>query len=282
MRSPRGGSLEERPDRNRYRVVPFPRHRLAVLDVLSVAARQYTVHGLLEVDVTAARERMRSMAPPPSLTSFVVATVARAVQGHPEVNARRAGRRLVLFDDVDVVVTVERPLDRTPVPMPYAVRGAGTKSCAAISAEIQAARDRAVSTAGDLAGTRAVTAMPSALRRLRARVAGRFPSAVARFGPPIGISSLGMFGHGGGWGIPLSPMTAMVTVGGIATRPVFEAGVLVERELLPLTLSFDHAVVDGAPAARFAETLRHLFETAAVLDESEGDGGQVSPPPVGL
>lgn len=162
MRSPRGGSLEERPDRNRYRVVPFPRHRLAVLDVLSVAARQYTVHGLLEVDVTAARERMRSMAPPPSLTSFVVATVARAVQGHPEVNARRAGRRLVLFDDVDVVVTVERPLDKTPVPMPYAVRGAGTKSCAAISAEIQAARDRAVSTAGDLAGTRAVTAMPSA------------------------------------------------------------------------------------------------------------------------
>jgi pyruvate/2-oxoglutarate dehydrogenase complex dihydrolipoamide acyltransferase (E2) component len=38
--------------------------------------------------------------------------------------------------------------------------------------------------------------------------------------------------------------------------------------MLPLTLSFDHAVVDGAPAARFVETLRALIETAAAF----GDG----------
>ncbi|HSJ46354.1 MAG TPA: 2-oxo acid dehydrogenase subunit E2 [Euzebyales bacterium] len=84
------------------------------------------------------------------------------------------------------------------------------------------------------------------------------PAAAARFAPPVGISSLGMF-DAGGWGIPLSPMTLMVTVGGILHRPAFVDGELQERQLPPLTLSFDHAVVDGALAARFSATLSRLF-----------------------
>ena len=97
------------------------------------------------------------------------------------------------------------------------------------------------------------------------RTLARVPSAAARFGPAIGVSSLGMFGTG--WGIPISPMTLMVTVGGITRRPAVERGVLVERELLPLTLSFDHSVIDGAPAARFAATLGAILEGCAVLDD---------------
>jgi pyruvate dehydrogenase E2 component (dihydrolipoamide acetyltransferase) len=42
--------------------------------------------------------------------------------------------------------------------------------------------------------------------------------------------------------------------------------------MLPLALSFDHAVVDGAPAARFTETLCSLVETAAAF-------GNTSEPP---
>ena len=38
--------------------------------------------------------------------------------------------------------------------------------------------------------------------------------------------------------------------------------------MLPLTLSFDHALIDGAPAARFTETLRVLVESAATLDHT--------------
>jgi pyruvate/2-oxoglutarate dehydrogenase complex dihydrolipoamide acyltransferase (E2) component len=76
-----------------------------------------------------------------------------------------------------------------------------------------------------------------------------------------------------GWGIPISPMTLMVTVGGITRRPAVEHGVLVARELLPLTLSFDHSVIDGAPAARFATTLRAFLEACTVLDD-DGERGE--------
>lgn len=249
-----------------YRVVPYPRHRRPVLDVLAAASRQYTVHGLIEVEVGAARERLARPDGGPSFTAFVVATVARAVEQHPEVNARRVGSRLVLFDDVDVVMTIERTAGGTMTPMPTILRRLAGKSCEAISAEITAATQRPVKRSGDLTGSRALAAAPGLVRRLAVRTVGRVPAAAARLAPPIGISSLGMFGAGG-WGIPLSPMTLMVTVGGITHRPGLIDGALVEREHLPLTLSFDHAVVDGAPAARFAATLRRLFEAAEALDD---------------
>ena len=79
-----------------------------------------------------------------------------------------------------------------------------------------------------------------------------------------------MFTSSWGWAIPLAPLTVIATVGGIVDRAVVRDGEVVVRPMLPLTLSFDHAVIDGAPATRFTETLRDLVETAAVL---EPDGG---------
>ena len=46
--------------------------------------------------------------------------------------------------------------------------------------------------------------------------------------------------------------------------------------MLPLTLSFDHAVIDGAPAARFTETLRVLIETGAALRDDAVPPGDVA------
>jgi pyruvate/2-oxoglutarate dehydrogenase complex dihydrolipoamide acyltransferase (E2) component len=248
----------------RYRVVAYPRQRRPVLDVLAVASRQPTIHGLIEADITTA-QHLLARSGEATLTSFVVATVARAVAKHPEVNARRAGRRLLLFDDVDIVVTIERLLDGTPTPMPTMLRQLETRSAREIGALIAAARERPVERAGDLTASRALTAVPGWIRRLLLRAAGRVPAAAARFSAPIGVSSLGMFG-GGGWGIPVTPMTLMVTVGGVVRRPALVDDALTERQFLPLTLSFDHSVVDGAPAARFAATLAGLFATADALD----------------
>jgi pyruvate/2-oxoglutarate dehydrogenase complex dihydrolipoamide acyltransferase (E2) component len=68
-----------------------------------------------------------------------------------------------------------------------------------------------------------------------------------------------------GWGIPVSPVTVMVTAGSIGLRPRMDNGALVDREVLCVTLSFDHTVVDGGPAARFATTLRQVIEGATAL-----------------
>jgi pyruvate/2-oxoglutarate dehydrogenase complex dihydrolipoamide acyltransferase (E2) component len=93
----------------------------------------------------------------------------------------------------------------------------------------------------------------------------------------VALSSVGMFGKGAGWGIPpANPPSLCVTVGGIGEKPGIVDGQIAIREYLSLTISFDHDIIDGAPAARFTERLKELIESGYGLDESA-----VAPEPVG-
>jgi pyruvate/2-oxoglutarate dehydrogenase complex dihydrolipoamide acyltransferase (E2) component len=53
-----------------------------------------------------------------------------------------------------------------------------------------------------------------------------------------------------------------VTIGGISRKPRLVDGELTTREFLDLTVTFDHDVVDGAPAARFVQRVGDLVENA--------------------
>jgi len=74
-----------------------------------------------------------------------------------------------------------------------------------------------------------------------------------------------MFGASGGWGIPVASPTLMITAGGIATNPRYFEGVRQPPELLDITISVDHAIIDGATAARFARRLDELITNAEGL-----------------
>jgi pyruvate/2-oxoglutarate dehydrogenase complex dihydrolipoamide acyltransferase (E2) component len=83
----------------------------------------------------------------------------------------------------------------------------------------------------------------------------------------VGLTAVGMFGTGAGWGIPASsPTTLMLTMGGIGEQQVMVDGRPVVREYLSLTISVDHDLVDGAPAARFTQRLKELIESGYGLD----------------
>ena len=96
------------------------------------------------------------------------------------------------------------------------------------------------------------------------------------------LTSVGMFGRStGGYGIGfLTVHTVGLTVGGISHRPGFDAdGIVVTRDYLHLTVSFDHDMVDGAPAARFANCLVELLESASVLNDKDDGAIGTSPQP---
>jgi pyruvate/2-oxoglutarate dehydrogenase complex dihydrolipoamide acyltransferase (E2) component len=82
----------------------------------------------------------------------------------------------------------------------------------------------------------------------------------------VGVTAVGMFARGGGFAIaPLTLMPLQVVVGGVSKRPSVVHGMIEVRDVLDLTVTVDHNVVDGAPAARFGAELREIIETAAVL-----------------
>jgi pyruvate/2-oxoglutarate dehydrogenase complex dihydrolipoamide acyltransferase (E2) component len=74
-----------------------------------------------------------------------------------------------------------------------------------------------------------------------------------------------MFGRGAGWGIAPMNHTTTLVVGGLAHKPGLVDGRIEAREYLCLTLTFDHDVIEGAPAARFVRRLTELVERGAGL-----------------
>jgi pyruvate/2-oxoglutarate dehydrogenase complex dihydrolipoamide acyltransferase (E2) component len=246
-------------------ILPFSRSRRAAQD-LSVAQRKHLIHGMIEADVTEARmllqEYQATTGTTISFTAFIIACMARATDEQKTIQAYRKGRRhLVVFDDVDVTTMIERKVDGRTQVVFRIVRAANTKSVLAIHREIRAAQSRR-SEGLQRVGVRIFHALPGMIRRMGIRMVAHNSDLWKRFGGTAAVTAVGMFGKGGGWGIPTTCNTLDVTIGGIGEKPRLRDGYVVQRAFLSITVSVDHDVVDGAPAARFASRLRELIESA--------------------
>ena len=250
-----------------HRVVPLPAMRQVYVDTLYLGHGKHTIHALLEVDVTVPRRTMAEhkarSGETLSFTAFVLGCLGQAIERRPYMHAVRTWRkRLVLFDEVDVTTMIEVQAGDERFPLAHVIRAVNKRPFADLHAEIrghQAARERQPNPYERLIPL--YNLAPGPLRRLVWRVLFRSPHLARRtFGTTI-LTSVGMFGRGAGWGIMMPLYTLGVTVGSIVDRPVLVDGQVEDREHLCLTLSFDHDIVDGAPAARFAQHLKELLES---------------------
>jgi pyruvate/2-oxoglutarate dehydrogenase complex dihydrolipoamide acyltransferase (E2) component len=224
--------------------------------------------GLFQVEITAARRALAENEPPLSLTAFIIACVGRAAAKHPQVHAYRDWRgRLVEHRHVDVQVLIEVPTEHGPFGLVHVVRDADIRGVAEITEEIRAVQARPASTKnGRLLDTVAPSLgrIPGLYRAMYA-VMGRSHRVHDASGT-VQVTALGMFADGGGFAIaPPSLASLTVVVGGISQRPVAVDGHLDTVDLLDLTVTIDHNVVDGAPATRFAADLRQILQRGAVL-----------------
>jgi pyruvate/2-oxoglutarate dehydrogenase complex dihydrolipoamide acyltransferase (E2) component len=241
--------------------------RLPQIELLRIFAGRPAMHGLFEADVTTARRLIRQRAgtgDEVSFTAFLVACLARAMDEHPQIRAfRRGRRRLIVFDDVDVAVLIEFEAGGHRVPLFHVIRDAARHSVAEIHEEITAARSTSDVLDDRRRQIRRARRIPRPVRAAIWRALAASPRAWKRHGGTVVLTSIGMFGNGPGWGLS-SPggYPVGVVVGGIGERPVLANGVLEARELVSLTLSFDHQVIDGAPAARFGARFKELIEEA--------------------
>lgn len=253
---------------NSYQTRPFLRLRRGYTDVLAASRRKDIVHGLFEIDVTKPRRVLAERAAAGedlSFTAFLLAAVARAVGEDPIMHGYRRRNRLILFDDVDVNTQLEAEAEGQRIVSSLVVRAANRKTVTELTQEIRSAQASTPELDRRHRRTLAFLALPRPVRALAWRVVLAEPALFKRLGGTIAISSIGMFGPAGGWGIPVGPATLMLTVGGIAVKPRFVGGRLEPRELLAVTVSIDHAIVDGAAAARFARRLTALIESASGL-----------------
>ncbi|WP_135826178.1 2-oxo acid dehydrogenase subunit E2 [Halorussus ruber] len=239
-------------------------------DYMRTAGHRSNVHGLVEIDVTDARERIRDIEENTgtdlSFTAFVVSCLATAIEEQPQVNRYHDWRgRIHEFDDVDVNVLVEREVAGERIGVPHVVRAANRRTVRSIHDEIR--RAQADSSAHSDAGiAKLARRLPGFVRRQIWRLPQLFPSRWKDLAGTVAVTSVGMFGTGSGWAISPTNYTLQLTVGGIGTKPRFVDGELQSRELLSLTVTFDHDILDGGQAARFVQRLGELLEAGTGLD----------------
>lgn len=251
----------------------FPAIRRVFIDSGRLSRRRHLVSGLIEADVTETRRqihRYRSETGKPlSLTSYMVYCLARAVDEDKSVHAVKGWwNRLVIFDDVDVLVTVEVELDGQRFPYMHPVRAANRRAPEDIDEEIRSAK----SGPGQVHSARVwrhmqwFVRLPGFIRRLIYSVIFRSPGLIKKYAGTVEVTALGMFGRGGGWAIGRPNHTLGLVIGGLEKRPAFIDGQLEEREYLCLTVQFDHDIIDGAPATRFTNRLKELVEEGYGLE----------------
>ena len=255
-----------------WRRVSFPPERRLVLDTLSLGQRKHMMHGLLEVDVTRARgllhEHQERTGEHLSFTAFVLACLGRAVAAHPEVHALRDWfGRSVLFDDVDVSTILEVFVQGRPFGLAHVVRAVNRRTPRDIHDELRATQAKGTGSVapGLRLVTRAALLIPGPIRRFLFGALLRFPHLAKRHTGTVLLSAVGMFGGGPGWGLSAPGIHGLsIVVGGIAIRPA-PAGQAQTRQVLCLTVSADHDVIDGAPLARFVRDFRVQLESAECL-----------------
>jgi len=241
---------------------------------MAAGHRAHLAHALAEVDISRALdgiERYQAGLPDGvSFTAYLVYCLGHAVGEHPMLHAYRKGRKkLVVFDDVDVSALLEkRKPDGALIPVPYVVRGANRKSLAEINHELRLAVSSDMHDDKGVRHRRRILRLPRAARALLWWWMLRDPARLKRQWGTVGLSNVGSFMLPRPfWGMTSSFLTCTLTVGGRCERVRWIDGRPEPRLTQCVTVTIDHDVVDGAPAARFGQTLTRLLEEGAGLDD---------------
>jgi pyruvate dehydrogenase E2 component (dihydrolipoyllysine-residue acetyltransferase) len=228
-----------------YEVVPHDSMRRTIARRLT-SAKALIPHYYLTVDcdigaLMEIRARLNAKSPKDgpgayklSVNDFVLKAAAEALMRHPDVNSSWTDTALLRHKHADIGVAVDlNPGLITPI-----VFHAETKGLVAISNEVRSLAERAKT------------------KKLK-------PQDYE--GGSFSISNLGMFGMRDFTAVINPPQSAILAIGAGEERAVVRDGKLVVANIMTVTMSCDHRVIDGATGARFLQTFKSFVEEPASM-----------------
>lgn len=186
---------------------------------------------VMEVDVSKAAELHAKLNV--SYTAIIVGAVAKALRDYPLVNSTLEGEKIKIFEDVNVGVATATEHGLT-VPV---IRDADEKS---------------------------VEELDKAIRELAEKARQGKLSKEDVSGGTFTVTNLGMYNVDFFTPIINPPEAAILGVGKITQKPVVVDGRIEVKPLMMLSLSYDHRVIDGAPAAEFLNRVKERIEKGLV------------------
>ncbi len=252
----------------------FASSRKFTSDVGVLGRKKHRVQALLDLDVTACRQYLQMYRNEQnvevSFTAWIIKCISQAIGEYKEVHAIRQGKsQLVIFEDIDISLLVEKDLQGEKVPLPIVLRKTNEKPAEDLHQEIQLAKQQSVTDEKNYVlgasqnkwGIKIFLVMPQILRLWIWRLILSNPKRMKEMMGTVVVTSVGMIGTIKGWLIPTSIHPIAFAMGSIVKKPGVIGDRIEIREYLPLTVLIDHDVVDGAPAARFLSRLTEIIET---------------------
>ena len=193
----------------------------------------------IDIDMDRAAEMRESIKPLDpdlkiSINDIIIKCTAAALIQHPQVNASFQEKFIRYYEhaDIGVAVAIEDGLI-TPV-----IRAADQKSLSQIAGEVRELAERARS------------------KKLK-------PEEYT--GATFSISNLGMFGIDEFTAVINPPEGGILAVGAMTPKPVVRDNQVVVKQMMRVTMSCDHRVIDGATGAKFLQTFKKILENPLYL-----------------
>ncbi|MBN2099424.1 MAG: 2-oxo acid dehydrogenase subunit E2 [Dehalococcoidia bacterium] len=211
---------------------------------LSVAAQLTTMGEIDATELIKLRntllEQEKSLGTRISYTDIFVFIVARALKDNPIINSSLMENEIKVWEDINVAVAVALEAGLEGGLIVPVVRNADRKPLPEISREVKSLVDKA-------------------------RAGKLMPDDVS--GGTFTITNLGTVGGGWSFLTPIinQPQSAILGTGAITERAVVRRGQVVARPVMTYSFTYDHRVIDGAPAERFMVQVTRLLENPMLL-----------------
>lgn len=253
-----------------YRIQKFPKTRIATMDICSVGKQKHHIAGMIELDVTESRAKIRKYKRETgriSFTSWLVKVIGMTVSRHEQVASYLKNKhKVIIFNDINISLAVEKEINGQKVPVPLVIEKANERSIESVYDQINEARNLQI-TENEVvlqrksnSGEQLYYVLPAFARKLFWKYLLRHPHYAFRKMGNVSVTSLGMMGNVNGWFVPVSVHPVCFGIGKIIKKPVFRNDKIEAREILNMTILVDHDVVDGAPMARFVNDLAENIE----------------------
>lgn len=262
----------------------IPEIRMPTLDGGKIGIGKQHMVGLLEIDVTDLRKNLkilrRDRNKSVSFTAYIIKAIADCIAENKTAHALMTkNRSLVLFEDVDISLPVERQIAGLHVPFPIIIRASNKKSVFDIHREIENAVALKIENENDLPFLKGhfsrkvllkiFYAMPQWIRVLVMKLMIRTPVQAKKAIGTVGVTTITMAGRLSGWAFPIrSPYNAYFSFGSVNKKPVVVDSEVKVRDVFNLTVIFNHEVIDGAHAKRLMNSLVKNIERGQI-DEVE-------------
>jgi pyruvate dehydrogenase E2 component (dihydrolipoamide acetyltransferase) len=165
----------------------------------------------------------------PGYSELMIKLVCVALQEHPTLNSTLIDGKILINEMINIAFAVDT---ETGLVAPV-IHDVGSKTLKSVGDELQ---------------------------DLVVKAQNRQLTSEELQGGTFTITNLGMYGVDAFTPIINLPQSAILGIGRIVTKPVEFEGQIALREMMTLSLTFDHRIVDGGPAARFLNTIRIFVE----------------------